>query len=88
MPTTRNRLLVTESDDLARALDDAAAEWPEERSRARLLVRLALAGRDHLDARHESALEARLAAIIGNAGSLAGCYGEDYLRDLRADWPA
>ena len=83
VPTTRNRLWITETDPLEKALDKAARQWPEERSRARLLVRLALFGSEHLDAGHEPAQEARRAAVM-----LAGCYSESYLRDLRADWPA
>jgi hypothetical protein len=43
MPTTRPRHFVTETDDLAEALDEAARRWPNL-SRAQLLVRLALEG--------------------------------------------
>ena len=39
MPTTRPRHQVTETDEVARALDLAARRWPGE-SRGRLLVRL------------------------------------------------
>src|ERR1700712_4389092 len=41
VPTTRPRHYVTETDDLAAALDAAALRWPEL-SRSQLLVRLAL----------------------------------------------
>jgi hypothetical protein len=41
MPTTRPRHLITETDQVAKALDDAARRWPEDRhSRARLLLHL------------------------------------------------
>jgi hypothetical protein len=40
MPTTRPRLTITETDELAEALDVAAARWPEVGSRRELLLRL------------------------------------------------
>ncbi|MDQ1744816.1 MAG: hypothetical protein QOE23_3155, partial [Pseudonocardiales bacterium] len=41
MPTTRPRHLITETDPVAKALDDAAKRWPEDRdSRAKLLLHL------------------------------------------------
>ena len=45
MPTTRPRHLVTETDELAAALNVAAHRWPGL-SRSQLLVRLALEGND------------------------------------------
>lgn len=88
MPTTRQRYLITESDRLKLALDDAARRWPEERSRARLLVRLAEQGHDSLvDAASESAA-ARRAVIERTSGMLTGVYGPGYLETLRQEWPA
>ncbi|MGL4174979.1 MAG: hypothetical protein ACRCSN_02795 [Dermatophilaceae bacterium] len=43
MPTTRPRHFVTETDELAAALDEAAARRPDL-SRPQLLVQLALEG--------------------------------------------
>src|ERR1019366_8168817 len=41
VPTTRPRHVITETDEIARAIDDAAKRWPEDRnSRARLLLHL------------------------------------------------
>jgi hypothetical protein len=38
VPTSRARLTITETDDVARMLDEAAERWPEDRvHRARLL---------------------------------------------------
>ncbi|MGE2689791.1 hypothetical protein [Mycolicibacterium pulveris] len=78
---------MTETDDLAAALDAAAARWPGL-SCARLLVRLALDGRraaqDARDERHRRRLE----AIETHSGCLSGVYGTDYLKQLREDWPA
>ena len=45
MPTTRPRLTITETDDVARMLDIAAERWPEDRAnRGRLLKHLAERG--------------------------------------------
>lgn len=43
VPTTRPRHQVTETDELAAALDEAAVRWPEL-SRGQLITRLALEG--------------------------------------------
>ncbi len=87
MPTTRPRHFVTETDDLAVALDGAARRWPEL-SRPQLLVRLALEGGDVAQQAHEERRQRRLAAIRKHSGILTGAYGPDYLHKLRQDWPA
>jgi hypothetical protein len=89
MPTTRPRHIITESDEVTRALDAAAARWPEDASsRARLLLRLVRAGHDHLASVENSAVEARLAAVVKHQGELTGMFPEGYLENLRDDWPA
>lgn len=87
MPTTRPRLLVTESDDLAAALDAAAAQWPEL-SRPQLLVRLALHGHYAARAERHDRRQRRLAAIRRHSGLLTGAYPPDHLDRLRDEWPA
>lgn len=89
MPTARPRHLVTETDRVAQALDDAAARWPEDRDRrARLLVRLVLEGhqalQDETDRRHAQRAE----AARRTSGALTDVYGDGYLEELRQDWPA
>lgn len=86
MPTTRPRHFVTETDDLAAALDDAAASWPEL-SRPQLLVRLALEGHRTAMASQAARRERRLAAIRTHSGKMTTIYGPDYLDALREDWP-
>lgn len=87
MPTTRPRHFVTETDDLARALDAAAARWPGL-SRAQLLVRLALEGHRAAEQAHDERRRHRLAALREHSGVLAGVYGPEYLAGLREEWPA
>ena len=88
MPTARPRHVITETDDVARALDDAARRWPEERSRSKLVLRLLAEGHRAVKADHEDGVEARRAAVLRTSGALAGAYGPNYREDLRADWPS
>lgn len=86
MPTTRPRHFVTETDDLADALDAAAARWPDL-SRSQLLVRLALEGHQAAQQAHNEHRGRRLAALRQHSGVLTGTYGPDYLEELRGEWP-
>ncbi|MGH3765119.1 MAG: hypothetical protein ACRDTX_08205 [Pseudonocardiaceae bacterium] len=87
MPTTRRRHFVTETDDLAAALDAAARRWPTL-SRPQLLVRLALEGDHAVRQAAEERRQRRLAAVRRHSGILTGAYGPDYLHNLREEWPA
>ena len=86
MPTARPRHLVTESDDLAEALDAAAVRYPEL-SRPQLLVKLALEGHAQAQEAHENRRRRRLAALHRHSGSFTGAYGDGHLRSLREEWP-
>jgi hypothetical protein len=88
VPTTRPRLTITETDDVARALDAAAARWPEVRSRQQLLLRLLAQGHEALRRDRDEDAERRRNAIRRTSGSLTGSYAEDELAALREDWPA
>lgn len=85
MPTSRPRHVVTETDDLARALDAAAARWPGL-TRPRLLSRLALEGHRSLEAGAEQRRTARSTAVRRHAGAGTGSFGDGYLEQLRAEW--
>lgn len=87
MPTTRPRHFVTETDDLAQALDAAAGRWPRL-SRAQALVQLALEGHRAAQHAHDENGRRKLAAIRKHSGMLTGAYGADYLDRLRDEWPA
>jgi hypothetical protein len=84
MPTKRHRLLVTETDELAAALDEAARRWPDV-SRPRLLVRLAAEGQRVFH--DEAARSARVAGVRHGAGSVAGVWPPDARERLRDEWP-
>lgn len=87
MPTTRPRLTITETDELADTLDAAAARWPEIRSRRELLLRLVERGREALDRERGEATARRREAVQRTSGALTGAYEANYLERLRDDWP-
>lgn len=87
MPTIRPRHLVTETDELAEALDAAAQRWPEL-SRGQLVARLALEGHRAAIAEHHRRREERVAMLRGHTGALTGVYDEGYREHLRTEWPA
>lgn len=88
MPTTRPRLTLTETDELAEALDVAAARWPDVHSRRELLLRLVEEGRSVIGRDRADELAGRRDAILRTSGSLTGSYDSGYLERLRDDWPA
>jgi hypothetical protein len=87
MPTTRPRHFVTESDDLAHALDAAQERWPGI-SRSQALVRLALDGHRAAVRAQEDRHRRRLEALRRHSGCLTGIYQRHELNSLRAEWPA
>jgi hypothetical protein len=87
MPTTRPRLTITETDELAATLDAASARWPEIRSRRELLLRLVEQGSEALDRDRGEAIARRRDAIRRTSGALTGAYEPGYLKRLRDDWP-
>jgi len=78
---------VTETDDLAHALDEAARRWPGL-SRGQLLVRLALEGHRAAAQTRDERRRHRLDAVRAHSGCVTGVYGPEYLKNLREDWPA
>jgi len=88
MPTERPRLTITETDDVAEAIDLAAERWPETPSRRELLLRLVAQGRGVIERERDEQAERRREAIRRTSGALSGVYDADYLERLRDDWPA
>jgi len=81
--------MLTETDELADALRDAARHWPEDRERpAKLLLDLVREGHRAIAANEDRAVAARRAAIERTAGVLSDAYPPGYLEELRNDWPA
>lgn len=88
MPTDRPRHTITETDEIAEALDDAARHWPTDHdARGRLLVQLVKEGHRVIVDQHSGGLARRRKAIQATSGALTGLYPEGYLDELRGDWP-
>jgi len=86
MPTVRPRYQITETDDVARALDAAERRWPGE-PRSRLILRLITERGEQLDELNDAEVARRRAALEQIAGSFAGVFPAGYLEELRSEWP-
>ena len=87
MPTKRPRHVITESDDVTAALDDAARRWPEDAdSPSRLLLRLVRSGHDALQREADLRAAGWEEIVHATAGALTRVYPAGYLEQLRADW--
>lgn len=88
MPTSRRRHVITETDQVAAAIDDAARRWPQENgNRPRLLLRLLEEGHRAVAAQRQEFAAGRRSAIAATSGVASGMYGAGYLDRLREDWP-
>jgi hypothetical protein len=87
VPTTRPRYQVTETPEVARALDAASRRWPGE-PRSRLLLRLLAVGRDALEGEDGRRLQRRRRAVEKSSGKYAEAFTEHHLDELRGDWPS
>ncbi len=88
MPTSRPRHVITETDDIASALQDAAKRWPEDRdSRKKLLLHLVSEGHRAVLGAQDKVAGERRHVLAKTSGLLTGLYGQDYLEHLREDWP-
>jgi len=85
MPTHRRRHQITETPEIADAIDQAARRWPGEQ-RSRLLIRLVREGARSLEP--DLQRDRREQAITTTSGKYAEAFGDRYLETLREDWPA
>lgn len=86
MPTTRTRHQITETPAVAHALAIAACRWPGE-PRSKLLLRLIHTGGKTLEEAQNETIRSRKEAIDAASGKYPDAFGEDYLVELRRDWP-
>ena len=89
MPTTNRRHAITETDDIASALEIAAKTWPELAEKpGALLRRLILLGQNTLMHDRVAVADVREKSFDATAGAFAGVFGSNYLHVIREDWPA
>jgi hypothetical protein len=80
--------MITETDEVARALRDAARQWPGDRDRpAKLLLDLVREGHRAIARDVDRDRAERRAAIEWTSGALTGVYPIGYLDRLRDEWP-
>ncbi len=84
MPTTRLRHQVTETDDIAAAVEAGLQEWPHL-SRSDVIRELILKGAESLNL---TAVERVLAVELAlkELAALNVRYPKGYLEDIRKDW--
>jgi hypothetical protein len=85
VPTTKTRYQVTETPEVAHALEVAARRWPEIASRSALLAALAEEGARMIEEDEVQRRAKRRALVESVAGGFA--YEPDFLEKLREDWP-
>jgi hypothetical protein len=86
MPTARHRYQVTETDDVAHALEAAERRWPGE-PRSRLILRLITENGGVVAELNGEEAARRLAAVEALAGTFPGLSNPGLRDDLRNEWP-
>jgi len=88
MPTARARHMITETDEIARALDEAAKRWPElAGERSELIRRVLVSAANDAVTLEEARIARKREAILTNAGTLSGIWPQGWLQELRGEWP-
>ena len=81
--------MITESDELAKALDTAARIWPEHReNRSELLRQIVRVGTERIENTESERVSRRKAAIEASAGRFRHLWPSDWRDEMRDEWPA
>lgn len=88
MPTTRPRYTITESDELARALDELARAHPELDGDRNALFRQLVSEATAQYDQERTARLGRMRTAMRRIEARALRYPPGYLAELRAEWPA
>lgn len=88
MPTTRPRVMITETDRIKTAIDLAAKRWPElSDDRAALLRKIVETGVQSLELEAQAKTAKRLSAIRSAAGSLTDVWPTNWRQEMADEWP-
>jgi len=88
MPTLRPRHMITESDQIALALENAALLWPEAKGdRSKLLKKILETGIQNIETQLQSQQSKRLGAISAASGSLANAWPTNWREERDLQWP-
>lgn len=80
--------MLTETDELAAALEVAAERWPQDAgSGSKLLRHLVRVGQQALGEERQQARTRRQQAVNRTHGQFSGIYEPGYLERLRDEWP-
>jgi hypothetical protein len=81
--------MITETQELSRALDKAAELWPEDRNkRAELLRHIIDQGSMAVNSLAEKKAEKRLQALDQIKGAYTGLWTENWREEMLQEWPA
>lgn len=87
MPTTLRRSNVTHVPELTRALKVGSVAWPDEDRESALITRLAVKGAEALERERTRRIEELRVAAAAADAAFGNLFPDDYLADLRAEWP-
>lgn len=89
MPTARQRHMITETEELARTLEEAAAIWPEYRNkRTELLRHIIDQGSEVVHSRAEKKARKRLSALESIQSEYSDLWPENWREEMLKEWPA
>ncbi|MDR1189516.1 MAG: hypothetical protein LBK95_19040 [Bifidobacteriaceae bacterium] len=88
MPTSLPRHAITETRQIAAAIDLGASNWPGARGRADVARLLLLEGAESLRRRRYAERASREAALTRWAGAMPGVFPPGAVATLHEEWPA
>ena len=80
--------MITETDEIAEAIELAALNWPSDKSsRTELLRHLIATGIEALKSEQQASRKRRTDAIREAAGMFSGMWPEGWREEMRNEWP-
>lgn len=88
MPTARQRYMITETEPIARALEEASALWPDVAAeKSKLLQKILSEGMETVHLRAENNKLEKVKIIRQVAGSMNGIWPDGWREELLNEWP-